>query len=61
MNARDDSRVGRGKDDEARPAPGEKVILLALPSGFLDGLLDEDERAIAAMIGKPECIRRISS
>lgn len=33
-------------------APGEKVILLARPPGFLDGLLDEDERAIAAMIGK---------
>jgi hypothetical protein len=32
---------------------GEQVILLALPTGLLEGLPDEDQRAIAAMVGKP--------
>ena len=31
---------------------GEQVILLGLPSGFLDDLPDEDVRAISAMIGR---------
>lgn len=36
-----------------KPHSGEQVILLALPPGFLDGLPDEDQRAITAMVGKP--------
>jgi len=36
-----------------RPHEGEQVILLALPPEFLDGLPDEDQRAITAMVGKP--------
>ena len=31
---------------------GERVLLRALPPGFLDGLPEEDQRAITAMIGK---------
>jgi len=31
---------------------GEQVILLALPSGFLDDLPEEDQRAISAMVGQ---------
>ena len=34
------------------PKAGELVILMALPSGLLDGLPDEDQRAIGAMVGK---------
>jgi hypothetical protein len=36
-----------------RPKPGEKVILTALPSGFIDDLPEEDQRAISAVVGKP--------
>jgi len=39
--------------DHERPRVGEQVIFLALPPGLLDGLPDEDQRAIAAMVGKP--------
>jgi hypothetical protein len=40
-------------NEQEKPHPGEQVILLALPRGFLDGLPDEDQRAISAMIGRP--------
>jgi hypothetical protein len=36
-----------------KPNAGEQVVLLALPPGFLDGLPEEDQRAITAMVGKP--------
>jgi hypothetical protein len=39
--------------DPNEPDGGEQVIFLALPPGLLDGLPDEDQRAIAAMVGKP--------
>jgi hypothetical protein len=35
------------------PKAGETVILAALPPGLLDGLPEEDQRAISAMVGKP--------
>jgi hypothetical protein len=35
-----------------RPNPGERVILLALPSGFLDDLPPEDQQALTTAIGK---------
>ena len=35
-----------------KPTAGERVILLSLPPGLLDGLPDEDQRAIVAMVGK---------
>jgi hypothetical protein len=31
--------------------PGQKVILTALPPGFLDDLPEEDQRAISAVVG----------
>ena len=36
-----------------RPNAGERVVLLSLPPGLLDGLPDEDQRAIKAIVGKP--------
>ena len=36
-----------------RPKPGEKVILLALPPGFIDDLPEEEQCAISARIGRP--------
>jgi hypothetical protein len=36
-----------------KPQVGEQVIFLALPPGLLEGLPDEVQRAIAAMVGKP--------
>jgi hypothetical protein len=32
---------------------GEQVMLLGLPPDFLNGLPEEDQRAITAMVGKP--------
>lgn len=37
----------------ARPRAGEKVVLVAIPPGLLDGLPDDDQRAISAIVGKP--------
>jgi hypothetical protein len=39
-------------DTPGKPAIGTQVILAALPPGLLDGLPDEDQRGIAAMVGK---------
>jgi hypothetical protein len=36
-----------------KPNPGDQVILLKLPPGFLDDLPIEDQAAIKAVIGKP--------
>ena len=41
------------KGDEDLLQEGDQVILLALPPGFLNGLPDNDQRAIEAMVGKP--------
>jgi hypothetical protein len=35
------------------PTPGQRVILTALPPGFIDDLPSEDQAAISAMVGKP--------
>lgn len=40
-------------DDLNKLQVGDMVILVAVPPGFLDGLPDEDQRAICAMVGKP--------
>ena len=40
-------------DEDSKPPVGENVVLLAVPPGLLDGLHEEDQRAIRAMIGKP--------
>jgi len=39
--------------DQERPDPGQKVVLVSLPDGFLDDLPQEDQVAISAMIGVP--------
>jgi hypothetical protein len=36
-----------------RPRAGQRVVLVAIPPGLLDGLPDEDQRAINAIVGKP--------
>jgi hypothetical protein len=35
-----------------RPTPGDAVTLREVPSGLLDGLPAEDQRAIFAIVGK---------
>ena len=40
-----------GKDPKLRV--GEKVVLVAIPPGFMDDVPDEDQRAIRAIVGKP--------
>ena len=39
--------------EREKPHVGQQVIFLALPPGLLEGLPEEDQRAIAAMVGKP--------
>jgi hypothetical protein len=41
------------KKKKNRPKPGEKVILTALPPGFIDDLPKKEQRAISARIGRP--------
>ena len=35
------------------PKPGDTVVLKSVPPGLLDGLPEEDQRAIEAIVGKP--------
>jgi hypothetical protein len=35
-----------------KPHAGDRVILIALPPGFVDDLPEEDQRSLTAMIGK---------
>lgn len=46
-----ESDTAMGEDPKLRV--GEKVVLVAIPPGFLDDLPDEDQRAIRAIVGKP--------
>jgi hypothetical protein len=36
-----------------KPSGGEMVVLTSLPPGLLDGLPQEDQNAIVAIVGKP--------
>jgi hypothetical protein len=38
---------------DAKPKPGNRVILIELPPGFLDDLPEEDQQAIRDTVGKP--------
>jgi hypothetical protein len=40
-------------DQQKKPDPGERVVLVSLPQGFLDDLPEEDQRAITAIVGVP--------
>jgi hypothetical protein len=40
-------------NDDTNPKPGETVVLTTVPPGYLDGLPQEDQNAITAMVGKP--------
>jgi hypothetical protein len=46
------------KRPNEKPKPGEKVILKALPPGFIDDLPEEDQRAISAVVGKPVVLNK---
>jgi hypothetical protein len=35
------------------PKPGERVVLEKVPPGLLNGLSEEDQRAISAIVGVP--------
>jgi len=39
--------------DNTRPKPGDKVVLIAVPSGMLNDLPPEDQKAITKVVGKP--------
>jgi hypothetical protein len=38
---------------ESKPVPGDIVVLVRIPPGLLEGLPQEDQNAIAAIVGKP--------
>ena len=38
---------------DTQPKPGETVVLTTLPPGLIDGLPQEDQNAITAIVGKP--------
>jgi hypothetical protein len=38
---------------DSKPAPGETVLLRSIPLGLLDGLPQEDQDAIMAIVGRP--------
>jgi hypothetical protein len=40
-------------NDSNKPRPGDMVVLTAVPLGLLDGLPQEDQQAITAMVGQP--------
>jgi hypothetical protein len=40
-------------NDSIKPQPGDTVVLTAVPAGLLDGLPQEDQHAITAMVGRP--------
>jgi hypothetical protein len=40
-----------------KPKPGDTVILTGLPSGFLNDLPSEDQRAVSQVLGKPVVLK----
>jgi hypothetical protein len=46
------------KERRKKPKPGRKVVLTALPPGFIDDLPVEDQRAISGVVGKPIVLNR---
>ena len=40
-------------DGANKPRAGDIVVLITVPPGLVDGLPDEDQRAINAIVGKP--------
>jgi len=46
------------KRRKGKPQPGQKVILKALPPGFLDDLPQEDQRAILTVLGTPMMLNK---
>jgi len=46
-------REGNLNPQRRKPEPGETVVLTTAPSGLLEGLPQEDQNAIVAIVGKP--------
>lgn len=45
--------TGRRKKRVTKPKLGDKVVLKALPAGFIDDLPEDEQRAISARVGRP--------
>ena len=41
---------------DSKPGPGEMVLLTSIPAGLLEGLPQEDQDAIVAIVGKAELL-----
>jgi hypothetical protein len=46
------------KKTTKKPKPGQKVVLTALPPGFIDDLPVEDQRAVSEAVGKPTTLNQ---
>jgi hypothetical protein len=46
-------RKNKKKKSKSKLKPGRLVFLKSLPPGFVDGLPEEEQRAITARIGRP--------
>jgi hypothetical protein len=53
--------VARRDPPNTRLKPGQKVLLKALPKGFLDDLPHEDKQAISDAMDKPILLRNYDS
>ena len=45
--------MARSVPRDSKPEPGEMVLLKSIPPGLVDGLPQDDQNAIVAIIGKP--------
>jgi len=43
--------------EDKKPKPGDMVVLAKLPSGMLNDLPMEDQKAISEIVGKPTLLR----
>jgi hypothetical protein len=50
--------TARRKKSVTKPKPGDKVVLKALPPGFIDDLPEDEQHAITARIGRPIMLMR---
>jgi hypothetical protein len=46
-------RIPLVSSQNTKPQPGDMVVLTKIPAGLLDGLPQEDQDAISAILGKP--------
>jgi hypothetical protein len=53
IKGRDDSGEIAMSVPDTKPGPGERVVLTSIPPGLLQGVPEEDQNAIVAIVGKP--------